>query len=90
MKGSKPVGWDALIPYLVHPHKVLVIEAMFCIDRPMSAIDFEHVFEGKISLSTLSYHIKILATLGVLTLTDEQRVRGARKKLYFFTAAADG
>jgi DNA-binding transcriptional ArsR family regulator len=80
------VTWDALIGPLVHPTKVSIIEAMLWIDRPISARELERVFEERpgLSMSAVSYHMTSLATLGVLTLVEKRRVRGAWQKFYFF------
>lgn len=46
----------------VHPTKVLVIEALLWIDRPLSAADLEKVFDGTVDRSAISYHLKSLDT----------------------------
>lgn len=80
--GDDPVDWVALAPRLIHPTKVMVIEAMLWIDRPLSASELENVFVGALSVSTISYHVKTLAGLGVLDRTAKVEVRGAWKRVY--------
>lgn len=83
------VDWDALIGPLIFPTKVLIIEAMLWINRPLSARDLERIFGNQrgLSLSSISYHLISLAKLGLLTLVEKQRVRGAWQKFYFFVGA---
>lgn len=88
--GDGTVDWNALVPRVVYPTKVLVIEAIRWIGRPMSASELAHVFGGAFSLPAISYHMKTLADLGVLTLDRKKRVRGAWEKFYFFTSAVSG
>jgi hypothetical protein len=78
------VGWCALIGPLIHPTKVLIIETLLWIDRPMSASEFEKVFGGAPNLGVTSYHLRSLASLGVLERVGKRRVRGAWEKFYFF------
>lgn len=87
--GSVAVDWEALVGPLIHPTKVLIIEAMLCINCPLSARDLERVFEKRLglSMSAVSYHMKELAKLGVLTLVEKRPVRGAWQKFYFFVGA---
>jgi hypothetical protein len=86
-ESGKPLDWTALVALFAHPTKVLVIEAMRWIDRPLSASELVHVFDGALSLSVVSYHVTTLANWGILTRVETQQVRGAWKHLYVFTAA---
>ena len=81
------LDWSALVPRLVHPTKVAVIEAMNWIGRPLSATELESSFGGALSQSILSYHVNSLAKAGALALIDKQRVRGAWENFYYFTEA---
>lgn len=85
-KGSEePLDWAALAPLIVHKTKLIILEAMLWIDEPLSAVDVEAMVGGKIGTSSLSYHLRSLAyELPVLDLYDEERVRGAWRKLYYF------
>lgn len=83
--GEERLDWVALVPLIVHPTKLIILEAMLWIDEPISAVDVEAMVGGKIGTSSLSYHLRSLAyELPVLTLYDEERVRGAWRKLYYF------
>jgi Helix-turn-helix domain len=79
--------WEALIDHHFNPHKVAIIEAMLWIDRPLSAAELQQIFEKKVHLSTISYHIRTLAKLGALDLVGEEKVRGWLKKSYSLAAA---
>jgi len=86
---SEPVDWSVLIPYLVHPTKVIVIEAMLWIERPMSATELEKVSGGTPVLSAFSYHLKQLAEISVLEMVEKRKarkVRGGRKETFFYFA----
>lgn len=77
--------WDALIPHAINPTKVLIIEAMQWIGRPLSASDLERVFDGKIGLSAVSYHLKSLRKWEAVRRVRKRQVRGAVESHYFFT-----
>lgn len=71
------MDWDALIARLIHPTQLAVIEAMLWIDRPLSSAELVRVFDGEIVLSSVAYHVRRLADLGVLKQTSTRQVRGA-------------
>jgi len=85
-RGSEePLDWADLVPLIVHKTKLIILEAMLWIDEPLSAVDIERMGGHKIGTSSLSYHLRGLAyELPVLDLYDEERVRGAWRKLYYF------
>jgi hypothetical protein len=83
--GDGPLDWGDLVPLIVHKTKLVILEAMLWIDEPLSAVDIERMCSGKLSTSAISYHLKNLAVdHPVLRLYDEEPVRGARKKRYYF------
>lgn len=93
MEGSEPLpfNWGALVPLVVHPVKVAIIEALSWIGEPLSAVDLKQVVAEEIpqsssssSTSYVSYHVGGLAKLGVIVKVGERQVRGAVKKSYFF------
>ena len=87
MTNTDPVDcWEALIDRHFSPYKVAIIEALLWIDRPMSAVEFQQIFEKKVHLSTVAYHIRTLAKLGALDLVREEKVRGRMKKSYSLAA----
>lgn len=85
VEGDEPdFDWAWLVPRLVHPIKVAIVEAMLWIDRPISASELEKVFDGEIGLGLVSYHMKELAKLGAIAKVGERQVRGALQNFYFF------
>jgi hypothetical protein len=89
MSGQEPPGWswEALVPHLIHPTKVHVLEALLWIGQPLSAADLEKVFERKPRHGLISYHIKCLADPGILKCVRTRKVRGATERFYRLTGA---
>lgn len=79
------MDWDALIARLIHPTQLAVIEAMLWIDRPLSSAELVRIFDGEVVLSSVAYHVRRLAELGVLEQTGTRQVRGAIE--HFFRLA---
>lgn len=81
-----PFDWAALVPHVLHPDKVSIIEALLYIGVPLSATDLTKCFGGAGSgLSHVSYHVRSLAAVGVLTKVSERQARGAKETFYFFS-----
>jgi DNA-binding transcriptional ArsR family regulator len=74
--------WESLVPLLVHPVKVAIIEAMSWIDRPLSATDLDKILNGDIGVSLISYHLRKLAELGAIERVHQETVRGAVQSFY--------
>jgi DNA-binding transcriptional ArsR family regulator len=84
--GGEPFTWDALVPHIVHPLKVTIIEALGWIGKPLSASDLTKVIEDeKYGLSHVSYHMVRLAQAGAIEVVRSRPVRGSLEKFYFFT-----
>lgn len=79
-----PFSWEALVPRLVHPIKVAVVEAIAYVGQPLAATELRRLLDGEFELSAISYHVVGLAKIGALVKVEEQQVRGATKKSYFF------
>lgn len=80
--GGGSFQWEALIPYLVHPVKVAIIEASQWIEEPISARELDCVFDEQFGLPLVSYHVRNLAGMGVLKKEGQQSVRGALQTFY--------
>jgi DNA-binding transcriptional ArsR family regulator len=81
----EPAGsfdWGALVPLLVHPVKVEIIEAMSWIGLPLSATDLDRVLRGQIGVSLLSYHLRKLTEVGAIERVRQEPVRGAVQSFY--------
>lgn len=79
---SPTFNWETLVPLLVHPVKVEVIEAMAWIGLPLSATDLDRVLRGRVGVSLLSYHLRKLAEVGALERVRRDQVRGALQTFY--------
>ncbi|HEX6781997.1 MAG TPA: hypothetical protein VF125_08195 [Solirubrobacterales bacterium] len=79
--------WKTLIPRLLHPIKVDIIETMLWMEQPLSASELTNLFgkgEEQKYLSKVSYHARSLKKLGVLELQRTRPVRGAVESFYVF------
>ena len=76
--------WGALVPLVVHPIKVGVIEAIRYLDRPLSPVELTPMFNGEFSLSLVAYHVTRLAEIGAIAAVDRRAVRGVTQTFYFF------
>lgn len=82
---SDPGFWEGLALRLLHPTQLLIIEAIWRIEEPLSATLLQAVYEDRIGLSLLSYHCKRLEKLEVLEKIGEIPVRGVSEKFYDLT-----
>ena len=76
--------WGALVALSVHPLKVAIIECLLWVEEPLSATEMTQMFDSGYPLDLVKYHVGRLARQGVVEVTDERRVRGAREKYYYF------
>lgn len=53
-------GFSSPVGPMVHPTKVLVIEAVLWIDQPVPAAELVKVLDGTVGLAAVSYHLKSL------------------------------
>jgi hypothetical protein len=80
-----PFDWGALVPLVIHPMRVAIVEALCWVGEPLSAIDFRRLFaEEGLSTPYISYHVAELGKAGVLVQVGTRQVRGATKRSYFF------
>lgn len=85
-EGDEPYrfDWSELVPKVVHPTKVAIIEAMARERRPLSAHELEPLLGHEVALTLISYHLTKLAKLGVVEEVGSRQVRGATEHFYFF------
>lgn len=84
-EGSEPLPfeWDALVPLLIHPMRVQIIEALCWVGEPLSASDLKKLFGERFTLQFIAYHVVKLAEVGAIEKVRERPVRGAVEKFYF-------
>jgi DNA-binding transcriptional ArsR family regulator len=73
---------ETLRPHLVRDQ---ILDAMAIYESPISPIQLQRVLLD-LSLGTVAYHIRVLASAGVIELADETRVRGAIEHYYALDA----
>lgn len=84
--GDEPAqfDWAWLVPRVVHPIKVAIVEAMTWIGRPLSSAELAEVFEDQYPIGTIAYHVRTLRDSKVLTPVSHRHVRGAVETFYAF------
>ena len=75
-QGSDPTGatmsddgqefWSTLSEKVSHPARVPIIEALWRIGEPLSAIALVDVLDGHITMWQAAHHLRILDALGVV------------------------
>ncbi len=85
MGGELPLDWSALVPHVLHPLKVEIIEAMCWIGRSLSATELTRILDKPNQISQIAYHMKTLKKLGVIEMTRWEPVRGTKENFYFLT-----
>lgn len=78
--------WEMLVPHLVHPVKVAIIEAMQWVGEPLSSRELDRMFDEEYGVSLVAYHMRTLADVGVVEAVRQQAVRGALQTFYVLTA----
>jgi hypothetical protein len=72
--------WDALVPPIVNPTKVALIEALLYMGQPLSASQIMMLFDDpQLTLSRISYHFVTLAENEVLMTV---RPSGSAERFY--------
>jgi len=75
-------NWESLVPHLIHPAKVAIIEAMKWIGVPVSPRELDRVFDEQYGVSLVSYHMRTLLNVGVVEKDRQRPVRGALQTFY--------
>lgn len=81
-EGDEPFEWARLVPDVIHPAKVAIVEAMCWIDKPLSPREVDSVLDDRYGLSLVAYHMRSLAEAGAIRLVEQRQVRGALQNLY--------
>jgi hypothetical protein len=74
--------WGALVSHIIHPAKVLIIEAMEWVAVPLSPRDLDRILDEQLGVSLISYHMKTLADVGAVEQIRQSPVRGALETFY--------
>lgn len=83
--------WEALVPRLLHPIKLLVLEALLWVGEPMSATGLAAmVGDPRYYGGMFSYHLREMAEEGVVVQTSTRSVRGAEELFFYFPSAEEG
>lgn len=70
---------------LIHPTQLLILEAIWWIEAPLSPTLLQRIYEDRVDLSNFAYHCRRLEALEVLEQVDEIPVRGVSEKLFDLT-----
>jgi hypothetical protein len=81
--------WGELAVKLLHPTQLLIVEAIWRIEEPLSATLLQGVYEDRVDLSLFSYHCRHLEKIEVLEQVAEVPVWGVSEK-FFDLADATG
>jgi hypothetical protein len=87
---DEQANWSLLVLRLVNPTKVIILESMLWIERPLSATELEQISARDPDLRTFSYHLKHLKELGILEIVEKRKARRSRssnKETFFYFAA---
>lgn len=83
MTDTRPeYDWGKLVPLLIHPLKVAIIEAMVCVDQPLSASNLRDIFLGNPPLPNVHYHLAMLRKKGVVVKVGQEQKRGATETYF--------
>jgi hypothetical protein len=86
LRGQSRFAWASLIDDQVHPVKVAVVEVLRLVGGPLSARDLWLIGVGEPAYSTVCYHVKALADLGLIEQTHRRPARGSVEKFYVIRA----
>jgi hypothetical protein len=86
MSTTPHFNWGSLVPYLIHPLKVAIIEAMEWVEVPLSPRDLDRIFDEQFGVSLVSYHMRTLVEIGVVEKVGQSSVRGALQTFYALAA----
>jgi hypothetical protein len=83
--------WAALASRLLHPVKLVILEALLWVEEPMSATGLAAMLEDPDYYhGLLSYHVAEMAKTGVVVLAGSRTVRGAEELFFYFPPEREG
>jgi hypothetical protein len=77
-----PGFWGEMAGKLMHPTQILIVEAIWWIEEPLSPTLLQSIYEDRVDLASFSYHCRRLESLEVLEQVGEIPVRGVSEKLF--------
>lgn len=76
-------AWANLVPRIVHPIKVAIIEALVWMDAPMSPANLYRSFDHPdYYLSIVAYHAEGLEAIGAIFVAKRAQRRGTTETFY--------
>jgi DNA-binding transcriptional ArsR family regulator len=87
-EGSEPLpfSWEELVPLLIHPLRVAIIEALRRVGKPLSTADLNEVFDDDYALSVIAYHLGTLVEVDAIEVISRPEAAGSAKRLYRLAA----
>ncbi|MGN6662644.1 MAG: winged helix-turn-helix domain-containing protein [Solirubrobacterales bacterium] len=77
--------WGSLAPRLLHPLKLVTLEALLWVGEPMSATGLAAMLDDPDHYAgLLSYHLAVMAEAGVVSVVGRRPARGAVELFYYF------
>jgi hypothetical protein len=84
--GGDGFDWSAVVPRIVNPTKIAIIELLCCERRPLSATRMRNLLDDpELTVGRLDYHCKTLLNSGVLKLAGKVP-RGAANESFYLLA----
>lgn len=88
--GGDDFCWQAVVPRIVHPTKVTIIELLWVERRPLSATRMaRRIGDPDLTVAQLHYHCETLLKAGVLRL-EGTVPRGASNEKFYWFAPQEG
>jgi hypothetical protein len=70
MSGNREEFWSTVPKKALHPVRVPMLEALWWIGEPLSAIELVDVFDGLFTMWEAAHHLQVIETLGVVEPTS--------------------
>lgn len=81
MTGAHDGLWASIPNEALHPVRVPIIEALWWVGRPLSALALVDVLDGFLTMWEATYHLRVLDELGVaepVSAVTKKRPKGGR------------